>query len=97
MTTKFSYTPLPKHITIGNSTIEGLGLYTMRPLHAGEVLGITHGIFENQIWRTPLGGFINHSDNPNCELVNSGNKYVLHVLKNIRPQTELTVKYSLEQ
>ena len=62
-----SYKPLPLGLTIKESKIHGLGLFTTVDLCAGEKLGITHikvsnlyiGIDE---WvRTPLGGFINPS------------------------------------
>ena len=70
-----SYKPLPLGLTIKESKIHGLGLFTKVDLRAGKKLGITHikvsnlyiGIDE---WvRTPLGGFINHSENPNTFMV----------------------------
>ena len=50
--------------------------------------------------RTPLGGFINHSDTPNCERVKSkpdGNifSWTLKTTDKIEPGQELTLKYSM--
>ena len=57
-------------LTICKSGIDGLGLHATTNLNAGTVLGETHVLVHNRDrheWvRTPLGGFINHSDNPNC-------------------------------
>ena len=36
------YRPLPEFLTIKNSTIEGLGLWTTKLIKAGTNLGITH-------------------------------------------------------
>ena len=66
------YRPLPPEVTIRKSCIEGLGLFTTCDIEEGHRLGITHipnNNFANQYIRTPLGGFINHSDTPNCALI----------------------------
>ena len=66
------YRPLTPEVTIRKSCIEGLGLFTTCDIEEGHRLGITHianNNFENQYIRTPLGGFINHSDTPNCTLI----------------------------
>ena len=62
------YRPLPKCLTIKKSPIEGLGLYATEDIKANTFLGITHILdenFENNYIRTSLGGFYNHSNNPN--------------------------------
>ena len=62
------YRPLPKGLTIKNSPIEGLGLYAKVDIKNNVFLGVTHirdEQFENKYIRTPLGGFYNHSNNPN--------------------------------
>jgi len=94
---KFTYKPLPDCLTVAQSDINGLGLYSTQNIKANTILGITHGAFESDIWRTPLGGFINHADQPNCQLVGSKNKFYLKTVTSIMPGTELTVHYSLEQ
>ena len=95
--TKFTYRPLPVGVTIGNSTIQGLGLFSTDVFAPNKILGISHHIVDYQIIRTPLGGFLNHANKPNCELVENGNTYILRTLRNILPKEELTVKYSIEQ
>ena len=64
------YRPLPKELTIKNSPIEGLGLFTNEDMKANTFIGVTHirdEQFENKYIRTPLGGFYNHSDSPNVQ------------------------------
>jgi hypothetical protein len=62
------YKPLPKTLTIKNSPIEGLGLFATEDIKKNSFLGVTHirdEQFENKYIRTPLGGFYNHSNEPN--------------------------------
>ena len=62
------YRPLPNELTIKNSPIEGLGLFTNKDIKANTFIGVTHirdEQFENKYIRTPLGGFYNHSNEPN--------------------------------
>ena len=62
------YRPLPKELTIKNSPIEGLGLYAKEDIKKNVFIGVTHirdEQFENKYIRTPLGGFYNHSNDPN--------------------------------
>ena len=64
------YRPLPDSLTIKKSPIEGLGLYATKDIKANIYIGLTHILderFENNYLRTPLGGFYNHSDNPNIQ------------------------------
>ena len=61
------YRPLPDGLTIKNSPIEGLGLFTNVDIKKNTFIGVTHirdEQFENKYIRTPLGGFYNHSNNP---------------------------------
>ena len=94
-----TYRPLPKQVTIKQSEIEGLGLYSTESLYPGQYLGITHVAndrFENGYIRTPLGGFINHSDTPNCEVrTDVDSNLMLFTLRQILPNEELTLKYNL--
>jgi len=64
------YRPLPEGLTIKKSPIEGLGLYATKDIKSNVFIGVTHVLderFENNYLRTPLGGFYNHSDNPNVQ------------------------------
>ena len=92
------YRPLPSEVTIAKSNIDGLGLFSTCDIAQGFELGITHvenSDFDNGYIRTPLGGFINHSNSANCKLVKDGDVLVL-VTKDIVPNnTELTTYYSL--
>ena len=62
------YRPLPKQLTIKNSAIEGLGLFATEDIKKHSFIGVTHirdEQFENKYIRTPIGGFYNHSNEPN--------------------------------
>jgi len=66
------YKPLPKCLTIKKSPIEGLGLYATSIIKANTFIGLTHvkdKDFDNGYIRTPLGGFYNHSNEPNVRRV----------------------------
>ena len=66
------YRPLPDGLTIKNSPIEGLGLFATKAIKANSFIGVTHirdEQFENKYIRTPLGGFYNHSNEPNVRRV----------------------------
>ena len=92
-----TYRPLPLGVTIMNSSIDGLGLHATTNLNAGTVLGETHVLVHNRDrheWvRTPLGGFINHSDNPNCYISTDRGDRTLHTVIPVQAGTELTVYY----
>ena len=62
------YRPLPPQLTIKNSKIEGLGLFATENIKKNSYNGVTHirdEQFDNKYIRTPLGGFYNHSNDPN--------------------------------
>jgi len=62
------YRPLPSCLIIKNSPIEGLGLYATMDIKANIFIGLSHirdEQFENKYIRTPIGGFYNHSNEPN--------------------------------
>ena len=62
------YKPLPKQLTIKKSPIDGLGLYATENIKKDSFIGVTHirdEQFENKYIRTPVGGFYNHSNQPN--------------------------------
>ena len=102
-----TYRPLPSYMTIKKSTIDGLGLFTNKEIKVknpddASSLGITHVFINGDefIYRTPLGGFINHSDEPNCELIRmdkSPSQGVNHLfpLRTIKKGEEITLKYTM--
>jgi len=61
-----TYKPLPNSLTIKESPIEGLGLFATEGIGQGTNLGTSHIKINDQIIRTPLGGFVNNSDDNNC-------------------------------
>ena len=68
---KENYKPLPHGLVIADSQINGQGLFATRKLVAETNLGISHVEVGKLILRTPMGGFINHSNKPNCVKVKS--------------------------
>ena len=101
MKSEENYKPLPDYLSIGPSSIHGAGILANEDIPAGIIIGISHVYdpeFQHDFIRTPLGGFINHSDNPNCELIEEEGDYhykKLKTLHKIEEGKELTVKYSL--
>lgn len=93
-----SYKPLPDNLTIKKSEISGLGLFAVNTISSGFELGITHvknWDFMDGYIRTPLGGFFNHSNNPNCDAYIDGGFIKMRTVVKIKAGTELTVKYCL--
>jgi SET domain-containing protein len=90
-----NYNPLPTCCTIRPSWIEGLGVFAVKEIRQDTELGVSHIEFENELYRTPLGGFINHSDKPNCVRIKNGNKWLLKTTQDIFPNQELTLSYVL--
>ena len=92
------YKPLPKGLRIEKSKIQGFGLFTLFFLKQGTNLGTSHIKIKDELIRTPLGGFVNHSDDPNCvkTKLHTDNyiKYNLVTIKDIAGGDELTVKYT---
>lgn len=94
------YRPLPKTLTIQESDIEGLGLFATKDIKKNTNLGMMHYISEySEIIRTPLGGFINHSNKPNCikekeDLIYEERVYLI-TDRLIKKGEELTVKYTM--
>ena len=103
------YRPLPECLTIKESEIEGLGLFATQDIPEGRILGTSHyretrRNVENGWIRTPLGGFYNHSDNPNSmtfvgflenEDWDIPDLMILKTLRDIKAGEEITVKYTL--
>lgn len=95
---KFNYRPLPPQVNLLTSEIDGLGLHASTDIPAGCEIGRTHTMsFENEWIRTPLGGFINHSDQPNCFNNLRHCHITLTTIKPISEGEELTVYYRLDQ
>jgi len=94
------YKPLPDYITIKESPISGLGLFATEKIKAHALIGVTHHPrkeSEDGHIRTPLGGFGNHSDDPNCYklLMQESGDWWIGASRDIEPGEELTWTYSL--
>ena len=95
---KNMYKPLPESLTIKQSGINGLGLFADQQIMQGTNFGASHYKLNGDIIRTPLGGFINHSNTPNVVKVelkdNNYKKWNLVSLKDIEEGEELTIRYT---
>ena len=92
------YRPLPSFLEIKESSIEGRGVFTSIDISKGIILGLTHVYdeeFPDSLIRTPLGGFINHADNPNCKLTRLGRFFLIEASEDIKSKDEITLKYSM--
>ena len=92
-----TYRPLPEFLTIDKSNIDGLGLFAVVDIEKGVNGGITHiqDSITTKLYRTPLGGFINHSEEPNAKIVEVQRFRYLYFLRDIESGEEITVKYSM--
>jgi len=97
------YKPLPESVTIKKSGIHNLGLFANQKIKPGTNLGTTHIKIGDTIFRTPLGGFINHSNTPNCtkavvrmtaETLLLDKKWRLVTTQDIKKGEELTLRYT---
>ena len=97
------YKPLPDYVEIRTSSIHGVGLFAKSPIKKGTNLGVSHIYapgFETSYIRTPVGGFINHSEEPNCHKIESPDESVITYFslvasRNIEKDEELTITYTL--
>jgi SET domain-containing protein len=101
------YKPLPESLTIKPSKINGIGLFANQKIMQGTNFGMSHLKIGDTIFRTPLGGFINHANEPNCVKAElrmtdedtQGHKYDykkwnLITTQDIKEGEELTVRYT---
>ena len=96
------YKPLPESVTIKTSKVNGLGLFADQKIMRGTNLGMSHIKLKDTIIRTPLGGFINHANEPNCvkvELLMKNDsfdykKWNLITTQDIEKGEELTLRYT---
>ena len=92
-----TFEPLPKSVTIKKSTIHGIGLFSTEKISSNTELGITHikdERFSHGYIRTPLGGFFNHSKQPNCEAIYDGDYIKLVTINDVNFDEELTIDYT---
>jgi|AP86_3_1055499.scaffolds.fasta_scaffold03278_2 SET domain-containing protein len=96
-----TYLPLPKQVEIQQSKIHGMGVFAKVDIKNGTELGITHVMVWQSWIRTPLGGFINHSDTPNAKgdnRIKDGVDYrILIITKDVKAGEEITFFYTLDE
>ena len=90
-----NYRPLPDCLTIKSSNIEGLGLFATTDIEKNTVLGISHILYQKEYIRTPLGGFVNHSEDSNLKKILIDDKFYLLTKNSIKAGDELTLTYTL--
>ena len=96
---KNMYKPLPESLTIKTSKVNGLGLFAQEGIAQGTNLGISHIKINDDILRTPLGGFINHANEANAVKVELRDekytkKWSLVTLRDIKKGEEITLRYT---
>ena len=96
------YNPLPDNIKLQPSNIHGYGVFAKCDIPKDSILGISHVAndnFPNGWIRTPLGGFYNHSERPNCKLqekiLNGNVVKVLKTVVDVKAGFEITCKYTI--
>lgn len=95
------YHPQPGMVELKQSDIHGFGIFAKFNLQAGEWVGASHHQIkeDGRIIRTPFGGYINHSDDPNCIKQMTSEygviTYYVVTLREIEAGEELTLKYTL--
>ena len=97
------YKPLPDSVEIKNSPIHGVGLFAKTPIKNRIHLRISHVFapgFKGDHIRTPVGGFVNHSEDSNCYKQESPEEsvityYSLVTSRDIEKDEELTLTYTL--
>ena len=93
-----SYQALPNGLHIKDSPIAGQGIFASEDIPADLELGVSHVVVDDDIMRTPIGGFVNHSDDPNCVKYSKkqdwGEIYYMKTIKPIKKGEELYLKYT---
>ena len=92
------YKALPNCLHVKDSPVAGQGLFATQDIPDDVYLGISHVDVDEEIMRTPLGGFVNHSEDPNCVKVFAqeewGKIYHMRTIKDIKKGEELFLKYT---
>jgi hypothetical protein len=94
----YFYEPIPFPLILRKSKIHGYGIFTSDAFKADRILvdQATHILCNDSFVRTPIGAFINHSDDPNCTLVKDNDIYRVKSLRKLKRGEEVTVNYNQE-
>lgn len=105
----YQYRPLPEYLELKNSEIDGIGIFTKKDITFNELehnpIVNTHLVFHGRVERLPAGGWINHSDNPNCIIYKTQIPYSqedckdyyyvgIFATRDIQAGEELTIDYN---
>jgi len=91
------YCALPQELHVRDSDIAGQGIFAKVDIPMGTYLGVSHIVDrdnDDKIYRTPLGGFLNHSNDPNCVKYYEDGKYFVKTIRRINSGDELFLKYT---
>lgn len=96
--TDYSFSPLPNTVFLARSRVHGWGIFSKYSMDENTHVGVSHipdNRFENGHIRTPVGGFINESEEPNCFLEWDNNQKWWEIVTGevIMPGDELFLKY----
>ena len=71
------------------------GLFAIEDLEENHVFTFypSHVIVDKELIRTPLGGFLNHSEQANAFLIKVDHKYFIKTCRSINKEEEITVNY----
>ena len=89
--TQIDYLPGETSTYIGESTREGLGVFATHDIEVGDRIGTVRV----KLMRTPIGRYVNHSVNPNCEYMIEGDNVAAYAIRPIGVGQEVTVCYRL--
>lgn len=89
------YQALPDFLKVKDSPVAGQGLFATQDIDAMMYIGVSHVVVDDTIIRTPIGGFVNHSEDPNCvKWIDENDTYHMKTIKPIKKGEELFLKYT---
>lgn len=65
----YKYSPLPEYLELDCSDIHGYGVFAKTSIKNLVILPISHRKIGCEVIRQDYGGWVNHSDDPNCILI----------------------------
>lgn len=96
---EYNYSPTKgKPVEIRVSDIHGLGVFAKEEIPKDFIIAETHVLIDSDLIRTPIGGFINCSNNPNAEIfkypkTKRANYYGVKTITKVLEGDEITIDY----